>query len=76
MNALQSIGNQKSAPIYVHTSKQLKSTIIPGELEIPGLTNIHQVWPHVVKNSNGKKQLYILVHGWNKGKYAVLKLVK
>jgi hypothetical protein len=74
MNALQAIGDQKSAPIYVHTSNQLKSTIIPGDLEIPGLTNIHQVWPHIVINSNGLKELYLLVHGWNKGKYAVLKL--
>ena len=74
MNALQAIGNQKSAPIYVHTSRKLKSTIIPGDLEIPNLTNIHQVWPHIITASDGSKQLYLLVHGWNKGKYAVLKL--
>ena len=70
------IGNQKSAPIYVHTGSQLKSTIVPGDLEIPNLTNIHQVWPHIINTENGSKQLYILVHGWNKGKYAVLKLEK
>lgn len=74
MNALQAIGNQKSAPIYVHTSKHLKSTIVPGDLEIPNLTNIHQVWPHVITAADGSKQLYLLIHGWNKGKYAVLKL--
>jgi len=74
MNALEAIGNQKSAPIYVHTSKHLKSTIVPGDLEIPNLTNIHQVWPHIITASDGSKQLYLLVHGWNKGKYAVLNL--
>lgn len=74
LNALQAIGNQKSAPIYVHTSKKLISTIVPGDLEIPNLTNIHQVWPHIITAKNGSKQLYLLIHGWNKGKYAVLKL--
>lgn len=74
LNALQAIGNQKSAPIYVHTSKKLKSTIVPGDLEIPNLTNIHQVWPHIITTKDGSKQLYLLIHGWNKGKYAVLKL--
>ena len=76
LNALQAIGDQKSAPIYVHTSKHLKSTIVPGDLNIPNLTNIHQVWPHIVSTSDGSKQLYLLVHGWNKGKFAVLKLEK
>jgi len=74
MNALSALGDQKSAPIYVHSSKELKSTVIPGDLEIPVLTNIHQVWPHYITNEHGDKQLYLLVHGWNKGKYAVLKL--
>ena len=76
MNALSALGDQKSAPIYVHDSKNLKSTVIPGDLDIPILTNIHQVWPHIVTGSNGSKQLYLLVHGWNKGKYAVLKMEK
>ena len=76
MNALHAIGEQKSAPIYIHTSKQLTSTIVPGDLNIPNLTNIHQAWPHIVTDSDGSKQLYILVHGWNKGKFAVLKLEK
>ena len=76
MNALQAIGDQKSAPIYVHTSKHLKSNIVPGDLDIPNLTNIHQIWPHIVTASDGSKQLYHLVHGWNKGKFAVLKLEK
>jgi hypothetical protein len=74
MNALSALGEQKSAPIYVHTSEELKSTIIPGDLDIPVLTNIHQVWPHYVTDEHGDKQLYLLVHGWNKGKFAVLKL--
>ena len=74
MNALKAIGDQRSAPIYVHTSKELKSVIIPGDLDIPYLTNIHQVWPHVITSSDGSKQMYLLIHGWNKGKYAVLKL--
>lgn len=73
-NALRAIGDQKSAPIYAHTGEKLVSTIVPGELEIPVLTNIHHVWPHYVKAADGSKQLYLLVHGWNKGKFAVLKL--
>ncbi len=73
LNALKPIGAQKSAPIYAHTGSKLVSTIIPGDLNIPVLTNIHQVWPHVV-SVGGKEQLFLLVHGWNKGKYAVLKL--
>jgi len=76
LNALKAIGNQKSAPIYVHTGKELKSTIIPGDLGIPILTNIHQAWPHFVKQEDGSQKLYILVHGWNKGKFAVLKMEK
>ncbi|WP_027075596.1 NHL repeat-containing protein [Maribacter antarcticus] len=76
LNALSAIGDQKSAPIYVHTGEKLVSTIIPGDLDIPTLTNIHQVWPHFIETKNGLKQLYLLVHGWNKGKFAVLKLDK
>jgi len=75
-NALRAIDEQKSAPIYAHTGEQLVSTIIPGDLDIPVLTNIHHVWPHTVKSADGSSQLYLLVHGWNKGKYAVLKLEK
>lgn len=74
-NALSAIGDQKSAPIYAHTGEKLVSTIIPGDLNIPVLTNIHHVWPHVVE-TGGKKDLYLLVHGWNKGKFAVLKMEK
>ncbi len=73
-NALRAIGDQKLAPIYAHTGDELVSTIIPGNLDIPVLNNIHHVWPHYVEAENGSKQLYLLVHGWNKGKYAVLKL--
>jgi len=75
-NALSAIGDMKSAPIYAHTGNELVSTIIPGDLDIPVLTNIHHVWPHQITLSDGTKQLYLLVHGWNKGKYAVLKLEK
>jgi hypothetical protein len=70
---LVKIGKQKSAPIYAHTGSKLASTIIPGELGIPVLNNIHHVWPHHVKAKDGSTQLYLLIHGWNKGKYAVLK---
>lgn len=74
-NGLRAIDSTKSsAPIYAHSGEQLVSTIIPGDLDIPILTNIHQVWPHIVKQADGSEQLYLLVHGWNKGKYAVLKL--
>jgi hypothetical protein len=73
-NALRPINDQRSAPIYAHTGKELVSTIIPGDLEIPVLTNIHHVWPHFVEAENGSRHLYLLVHGWNKGKFAVLKL--
>ena len=67
---------QKSAPIYAHTGEALVSTIVPGDLGIPVLNNIHHCWPHWVEQAEGSKQLYLLVHGWNKGKYAVLKHVK
>jgi len=72
-NPLSRLKGQKSAAIYVHTGEKLVSTIIPGELGIPVLNNIHHVWPHHVTQADGSKQLYLLVHGWNKGKYAVLK---
>lgn len=75
-NALKAIGDMKSAPIYAHTGDELASTIIPGDLDIPILTNIHHVWPHHVKSTDGSMQLYLLVHGWNEGKFAVLKLQK
>lgn len=76
LNALSALEGQKSAPIYVHTGEKLVSTVIPGDLDIPVLTNIHQVWPHFVQAESGAKYLYLLVHGWNKGKFAVLKLEK
>lgn len=72
-NGLRPIGNEKSAPIYIHNGEELETTIIPGDFGIPLLTNIHQVWPHHVTGANGTQQLYLLVHGWNTGKYAVLK---
>ena len=70
---LKPIGEQKTAPIYAHSGDKLVSTLIPGDLGIPVLKHIHHAWPHWVKDGKGNKQLYILVHGWNKGKYAVLK---
>ena len=73
-NALKALDDQRSAPIYAHDGNQLVSTIIPGDLDIPIITNIHHVWPHHVTDAQGNKQLYLLVHAWNKGKYAVLKL--
>jgi|TARA_B110000238_G_C16141187_1_gene446412 hypothetical protein len=76
MNALRPVGDQKSAPIYVHSGDELISTVIVGDLNIPVLINIHQVWPHLVETKDGSKQLYLLVHGWSKGKFAVLKLEK
>lgn len=75
-NALRAIGEMKSAPIYAHTGEKLVSTIIPGDLDIPVLGNIHHVWPHYVQAEDGSKHLYLLVHGWNQGKFAVLKLEK
>ena len=73
LNALSAIGEEKSAPIYIHTGEKLESTVISGGLNIPTLTNIHQVWPHYVEKENGSKELYLLVHGWDTGKFAVLK---
>ena len=70
---LSKVGKQSSAPIYAHTGEKLVSTIIPGDLNIPVINNIHHAWPHYVTQKDGSKQLYLLVHGWNKGKYVVLK---
>jgi len=52
-NALKAVGDMKSAPIYAHTGEKLVSTIIPGDLDIPVLTNIHHVWPHHVTLKDG-----------------------
>lgn len=59
---------QKSAPIYAYMDDAIISTIIPGDLGVPVLKHVHHVWPHYVKG-----QLYLMVHGWNKGKFAILK---
>jgi len=73
-NALKKIDETAhSASIFAHTGHELVSTITPGELNIPVLNNIHHTWPHIVKDESGNDQFYLLVHGWNKGKYAVLK---
>ena len=63
----------KTAPIYAHSGERLLSTIEPGELGIPVLKHLHNVWPHYVLEADGKRRLYLLVHGWSAGKYAVLK---
>ena len=74
-NALSPTKGNTTAAIFAHSGEGLASTIIPGELSIPVLRNIHHVWPHEVPGANGKKELVLLVHGWNKGKYAVLRHV-
>lgn len=73
-NALAALEDQKSAPIYVHTGKELVSTLFTSDLAIPVITNIHHVWPHQVTQEDGTQQLYLLVHAWNEGRYAVLKM--
>jgi len=75
MNALQPIPHSppKTAQIYAHSGEELLSTIDPGALGIPVLKHLHHTWPHYVTQADGSKQLYILVHGWSAGKFAVLK---
>ena len=75
MNSLVPLGSDgcRTAPIYAHTGDHLISVIDPGSLGIPVLKHIHHVWPHYVKHENGGKTLYLLVHGWRDGKFAVLK---
>lgn len=74
-NALEPIQHTpaKTAPIYAHSGERLLSTIEPGNLGIPVLKHLHHVWPHYVKNSDGSKTLHLLVSGWSRGKFAVLK---
>eukprot|EP00747_Dinoflagellata_sp_TGD_P039113 gnl/TRDRNA2_/TRDRNA2_140070_c0_seq2.p1 gnl/TRDRNA2_/TRDRNA2_140070_c0~~gnl/TRDRNA2_/TRDRNA2_140070_c0_seq2.p1 ORF type:complete len:333 (-),score=57.54 gnl/TRDRNA2_/TRDRNA2_140070_c0_seq2:103-1101(-) len=64
---------QKSAPIFAYADGGVISTVVPGDLGIPVLRYIHHVWPHYAMTATGKKHLYLLVHGWNDGKFAVLK---
>lgn len=75
MNALEPIQHTpaKTAPIYAHTGERLLSIIEPGDLGIPVLKHLHHVWPHYVTDRNGKRTLYLLVQGWSRGKFAVLK---
>lgn len=73
INALRPLGGESSAPIYAYTGNKLVSTIVPGDLQIPVLKNLHHTWPHVVTDEDGRETLYLLIHGWNAGKYAVLK---
>ena len=37
------------------------------------LKHLHHVWPHYVTAADGTRTLYLLVHGWSAGKFAVLK---
>mmetsp|Transcript_36374 Transcript_36374/g.72396 ORF Transcript_36374/g.72396 Transcript_36374/m.72396 type:complete len:141 (-) Transcript_36374:231-653(-) len=75
MNALEPIRHTpaRTAPIYAHDGEALVSTVEPGDLGIPVLKHIHHVWPHYVTSADGKRHLYLLVHGWSAGKFAVLK---
>mmetsp|Transcript_15024 Transcript_15024/g.44638 ORF Transcript_15024/g.44638 Transcript_15024/m.44638 type:complete len:448 (-) Transcript_15024:173-1516(-) len=77
-NALEPIQHTpaKTASIYAHSGERLLSTIQPGELGIPVLKHLHHVWPHYVVDPKTKKRtLYLLVQGWSRGKFAVLKHV-
>ena len=49
------------------------SRFTSGELGIPVLKHLHHVWPHYVTGADGERQLYLLVQGWSRGKFAVLK---
>eukprot|EP00037_Helgoeca_nana_P021541 m.217402 g.217402 ORF g.217402 m.217402 type:complete len:352 (+) comp25683_c2_seq2:35-1090(+) len=62
-------------PIYCWAADKVISTVIPGDLGIPVLRHCHHVWPHYVRAADGNRQLYLLIHGWNVGKFAVLKHV-
>merc|ERR1712086_186650 len=76
MNALEPIQHSpaRTAQIYAHSGERLLSTIEPGELGIPVLKHLHGVWPHYVTDpQTGERRLYILVHGWSAGKFAVLR---
>lgn len=75
MNALEPIQHTpaKTASVYAHTGDKLISTIQPGELGIPILKHLHHVWPHYVTDVSGNRTLYLLLHGWSAGKFAVLK---
>jgi len=72
-NALSPLGEQSSAPVYIHNGNDLEHTVIPGDLDIPIMTNIHHVWPHWVQTKDGEPQLFLLIHAWNTGVFAVLK---
>jgi len=75
MNALEPIKATpaKTAAVYAHTGERLLSTIEPGDLGIPVLKHLHHVWPHYITGNDGKRTLYLLLHGWSSGKFAVLK---
>eukprot|EP00943_MAST-04B_sp_MAST-4B-sp1_P009419 g9419.t1 len=75
MNALEPIQHTpaKTAAIYAHTGERLLSTIEPGDLGIPVLKHLHHVWPHYVTDDDGERTLYLLIHGWSRGKFAVLR---
>ena len=71
MNALEPIQHTpaKTAPIFAHDGDALRSVIEPGVLGIPVLKHLHHTWPHYAPDGS----LYLLIHGWSEGKFAVLK---
>ena len=58
-----------AAPIFAHDGDALRSVIEPGVLGIPVLKHLHHTWPHYAPDGS----LYLLIHGWSEGKFAVLK---
>ena len=75
MNALEPIRETptKTAAIFAHSGERLLSTIEPGDLGIPILKHLHHVWPHYITDENGERTLYLLIQGWSRGKFAVLR---
>ena len=75
MNALEPIRETpaKTAAIFAHSGERLLSTIEPGDLGIPVLKHLHHVWPHYITDENGERTLYLLIQGWSRGKFAVLR---
>lgn len=74
MNALAPLPTDgRGPPIYAHTGDRLVATLDPASLGIPMLKHLHHTWPHYTTDGHGGRQLYLLVHGWRNGKFAVLK---
>jgi hypothetical protein len=85
LNALAPIGGcggipstpNRAAPIFMHSGERVVSVLDPGCLGIPVLKHIHHVHPHYIYRGPSEHthppELYLLVHGWRDGKFAVLK---